>query len=206
MNDDIDQNVVFQDNKNAELPRYRLREVLGRGGIAEVYRAYDEAAEMDVAIKVLHDFLADDEGMIEAFEREAFLMRSVDHRGVVQIYGTTEVEGRPAIVMELCDGGDLHERIARRGVFSEEDAIGIISGILEALAACHEQGIIHRDIKPHNVMFDATDRPKLIDFGIAQAEDRTGRWRQPFPESTTTMTARYSTTSARMLGICLSAR
>lgn len=62
MNDDIDQNVVFQDNKNAELPRYRLREVLGRGGIAEVYRAYDEAAEMDVAIKVLHDFLADDEG------------------------------------------------------------------------------------------------------------------------------------------------
>ena len=154
-----------------EKQRYQIGGVLGRGGMATVYGAYDNAAEMDVALKVIHPHLADDEGMVEAFTREAALMQRIDHPGVLQVHGTTEVDGRPAIVMELCDGGDLSRRLARQESFGEEQALQIVIAVLDALQACHDMGIIHRDIKPHNVMFDADDRVKLIDFGIGQAEE-----------------------------------
>lgn len=151
--------------------RYQLREVIGRGGMAEVYRAYDEIAEMDVAIKVLHAHLVDDEAIVEAFEREAQMMQDLDHRAIVRVHSLFEVDGRPAIVMDLYEGGDLHRRLMLRGKLSQEEALALAEPILDALAYLHERGIIHRDIKPHNILLDDEDRPVLIDFGIGQNEE-----------------------------------
>lgn len=151
--------------------RYALKEVIGRGGMATVYRAFDEAAEMDVAIKILHEHLIDDAAMVEALQREAAVMRRVDHPGVVDVYATVEIDGRPGIAMELCEGGDLRRRLARRGSFDEDEALDIVIPLLDTLAACHEEGLVHRDVKPHNVVFDDRENPRLIDFGIGQAEE-----------------------------------
>lgn len=150
--------------------RYRLIEEIGRGGMASVWRAVDEVAQMEVALKILHAHLADDEGVVEAFEREAALMQSLDHPNVVRVFSLTEVDGRPAIVMELC-GEELPDRLAVRERFSEEEAVAIMAPVLEALASVHDRGIVHRDVKPQNVVFADDDVPKLIDFGIGQAEE-----------------------------------
>ena len=157
--------------KQCDDSRYELHESIGRGGMATVFGGYDTVGERDVAIKVLHPHLAADEGIVEAFEREAALMQRLDHPGVVQVYGVTKVEGRPAVVMQRCDGGDLRDRIARRGRFAEEEALEVMGAILDALAAVHDEGIVHRDVKPGNVVFDVDGNPKLIDFGIGQAEE-----------------------------------
>ena len=151
--------------------RYRIGEILGRGGMATVYRGYDEAAQQEVALKVLHEHLVGDEGVVEAFEREAELMGELDHPGVVRVYTTTEIDGRPAIAMELCEGDDLAEVLTRTGPFDEDRALEMIDGVLDALSSVHDRDVLHRDVKPHNIMFDADGEPRLIDFGIGQAEE-----------------------------------
>lgn len=151
--------------------RFLLRGLLGRGAMASVYRAHDQSAQMDVALKVLHPHLADDPGLVEAFEREARLMQSLDHPSILRVFELTQIQGRPAIVMELCPGGDLKGRLLQRGRFTEEEALAVMTPVLEALEAIHERGILHRDIKPANILFDADDRPRLTDFGIGQAEE-----------------------------------
>ena len=151
--------------------RYEILDELGRGGMATVFRAYDGVAEDEVAIKVIHRRFADDEAMVEAFQREAALMQQIDHQGVVRVFGTTEIDGRAAIVMELLDGGVLRDRILATGGFDEDQALPVMEQILEALSAVHQAGMVHRDVKPHNVVFDGQGRPKLIDFGIGQAQE-----------------------------------
>ncbi len=151
--------------------RYEIVESIGRGGMATVYRAVDRNAEMDVAIKVLHEYLIDDEGIVEAFEREASLMRRIDHPGVVRVFESSTIDDRPAFAMEFCEGGDLVDLLARRGTMDESEALEVMIPVLEALQAIHDEGVIHRDIKPHNIVFDADGNPKLIDFGIGQAEE-----------------------------------
>lgn len=151
--------------------RYRLLGTLGRGGMATVHRAYDETAEMEVALKVIHEHLSDDGAVVEAFEREAALMQSVDHPGIARVYGLTEVDDRPAIALELCGGGGLDERLAAGEDFDEDRCVEVAIALLEALSACHQAGIVHRDVKPHNIMFDEEGHPRLIDFGIGQAEE-----------------------------------
>ncbi|MFP4599492.1 MAG: protein kinase domain-containing protein [Persicimonas sp.] len=151
--------------------RYRPAGVIGRGGMATVFRAWDEAAEMDVALKVLHEHLAGDDAIVEAFEREAAMMQSLDHPSVVRVFGMTQVDGRRAIAMELCESDDLADRLSSRGQFDEQEAVDIAVAILEALSAVHDRGMVHRDIKPHNVLFDEEGQAKLIDFGIGQAEE-----------------------------------
>lgn len=160
----------MMDNRD-ETDRYDLMEVVGRGGMSTVWRAYDRVAEMEVAVKVLHEHLTDDENLVETFEREAGLMQSIDHPGVVRVFGTTEIEGRPAIAMEYCPGGTLDVRLAEKGRFDEREALEIVEPVLEVLDAVHEQGIVHRDVKPQNILFDEADRPKLIDFGIGQTDE-----------------------------------
>jgi hypothetical protein len=151
--------------------RYQPAGIIGRGGMATVYRAWDEAAEMDVALKVLHEHLADDEAIVEAFEREAAMMQSLDHPSVVRVFGMTQVDGRRAIAMELCEPDDLADRLDSRGRLDEQEAVDIAVAILDALAVVHDRGMVHRDIKPHNVLFDEDGQAKLIDFGIGQAEE-----------------------------------
>lgn len=159
------------------MERYEILGEAGRGGMAVVYRAFDKSAEMEVAIKVLQDHLAEDEAMIEAFGREADLMQAVDHPGVAKVYAQIQWQGRPAIVMEYCSGGELRHHLLRQGPLAPEQAQDFMTQILEALAAIHDQGIVHRDIKPHNILFaqpiSAGDTPqlKLIDFGIGQAQE-----------------------------------
>ena len=158
-------------SSKSQRDRYKVLDVAGRGGMSTVYRARDEMAEWDVAIKVMHAHLVDDVEMVEAFEREARLMQQVDDPGVVDVYGMTEIDGRPAIVMEYCPGDTLDERLARSTSFDESRAIEITVSVLETLEALHQQGIVHRDIKPHNIIFDGDDRPRLIDFGIGCADE-----------------------------------
>ncbi|MFW5968178.1 MAG: protein kinase domain-containing protein, partial [Persicimonas sp.] len=102
---------------------------------------------------------------------EASIMQSVDHPGVARVYGLTEVDDRPAIALELCGGGGLDERLAAGEDFDEDRCVAIAIALLEALSACHRAGIVHRDVKPHNIMFDEEGHPRLIDFGIGQAEE-----------------------------------
>ena len=154
-----------------ESARYQILDEIGRGGMATVYLARDEVAEMEVALKVIHEYLMADEGMVEAFVREAALMQSVEHPGVVRVHGVTEVDGRPAIAMEYCPGGDLRQYLLRKGPLEEAQALKYFEQILDALAAIHEQGVVHRDVKPQNVIFAADGKLKLIDFGIGQAQE-----------------------------------
>lgn len=146
--------------------RYELGELLGRGGMAEVYRAYDRVSEMEVAIKMLHRHLIDDHETVEKLSNEAMIMQGLDHPSVLRVHELTEIDGRPAMVMDLCTGGDVKTRLQRQGPMSQEEATRIGVAVLDVLAMLHSQGMLHRDIKPQNIMFNDEDRPILIDFGI----------------------------------------
>lgn len=153
------------------MTRYQMGEIIGRGGMAVVYKAYDEVAEMDVAVKVLHPHLIDDEAVREAFEREAAIMGSLDHPSIAKVHTTISIDGGPAIVMELFEGGDVHQLLMRRGKLSQEEALELAVPILDALHYAHQKGVVHRDIKPHNFLLGEDGQVVLIDFGIGQNEE-----------------------------------
>ena len=153
------------------MSRYTLGEVLGRGGMATVFRADDRQRGSSVAIKVLHPHLSGDEAMEEAFYREAELMKSLASPGVVEVFETTEIDGRPAIVMELLEGKTVRQWLAIEGTLSEEQALQVVRPVLEVLIEAHDRGIVHRDVKPDNILLDGQGMPRLIDFGIGQAEE-----------------------------------
>lgn len=153
------------------MSRYTLGEELGRGGMATVFRAEDGRDDSEVAIKGLHPHLAGDQAMVEAFYREAKLMKSLASPGVVEVYETTRVDGRPAIVMELLEGKTVRQWLAGQQKLSEQQALDVVRPVLEVLSEAHDAGIVHRDIKPDNILFDERGEPKLIDFGIGQAEE-----------------------------------
>jgi serine/threonine-protein kinase len=150
------------------LGRYRIESVLGRGGMGEVYRARHDRLGMAVAVKILTEVNDD---MVRRFEREATLMARVRHPNVVAIadFGTTAA-GLPCIVMEFIKGEDLGARMKRRGALPWRESLFIIRGILSGLDALHAAQVLHRDLKPDNVVI-APGEPevvKLIDFGIAK--------------------------------------
>ena len=150
------------------LGRYRIESVLGRGGMGEVYRARHDRLGMAVAVKILTEVNDD---MVRRFEREATLMARVRHPNVVAIadFGTTAA-GLPCIVMEFIKGEDLGARMKRRGALPWREALFVIRGILSGLDALHAAQVLHRDLKPDNVVI-APGEPevvKLIDFGIAK--------------------------------------
>ena len=150
--------------------RYTLVDVLGGGGMAKVYLAHDNVLDRHVALKVLREEYADDEGFVERFRREAKNAASLTHPSIVQIYdqGRSE-DGSYYIAMEHVPGGTLKERIAREGPLSPAEAVGIASQVAEALRVAHDRGIVHRDIKPHNVLLSTSGEAKVADFGIARA-------------------------------------
>jgi eukaryotic-like serine/threonine-protein kinase len=149
--------------------RYRIMRKLGTGGMANVYLAEDQELGRRVAIKILDDRHASDEQFIERFRREAKNAAGLSHPNIVSIYDRGEAEGTYYIAMEYLDGRSLKELIVSRGPAPVHVAIDYARQILAAVRFAHRHGIVHRDIKPHNVLVDAEGRLKVTDFGIARA-------------------------------------
>ena len=149
--------------------RYRVMRKLGAGGMADVYLAEDEELGRRVAIKILNDRHANDESFVERFRREAKNAAGLSHPNIVSIYDRGEAEGTYYIAMEYLDGRTLKELLVARGPMPIADAIHHTRQILNALRFAHKKGVVHRDIKPHNVMVDGDGRLKVTDFGIARA-------------------------------------
>ncbi|HEY3050221.1 MAG TPA: Stk1 family PASTA domain-containing Ser/Thr kinase [Gaiellaceae bacterium] len=149
--------------------RYRIMRKLGSGGMADVYLAEDEELGRRVAIKILNDKHANDEQFVERFRREAKNAAGLSHPNIVSIYDRGEAEGTYYIAMEYLDGRSLKELVVARGPLPIADAIEATRQVLTALRFAHRKGVVHRDIKPHNVMADADGRLKVTDFGIARA-------------------------------------
>jgi eukaryotic-like serine/threonine-protein kinase len=149
--------------------RYRIVRKLGTGGMANVYLAEDEVLGRRVAIKILNDRHAGDDQFVERFRREAKNAASLSHPNIVSIYDRGEAEGTYYIAMEYLDGRSLKELIVARGPAPVNVAIDYARQILGAIRFAHRHGIVHRDIKPHNVLVDAEGRLKVTDFGIARA-------------------------------------
>ncbi len=157
-------------DRNVLGDRYTVIKVLGSGGMARVYLARDGVLGREVALKVLRERYADDEGFVERFRREAMNAASLNHPNVVQVYDQGRAEdGTYFIAMEYVPGGTLKERIAERGPLDTTEAADIASRVANALAEAHQSGIVHRDVKPQNVLLDASGEAKVADFGIARA-------------------------------------
>ncbi len=149
--------------------RYRILRKLGTGGMANVYLAEDEVLGRRVAIKILNDRHAGDDQFVERFRREAKNAASLSHPNIVSIYDRGEAEGTYYIAMEYLDGRSLKELIVARGPAPINVAVDYARQILAAIRFAHRHGIVHRDIKPHNVLVDSEGRLKVTDFGIARA-------------------------------------
>jgi eukaryotic-like serine/threonine-protein kinase len=149
--------------------RYRIVRKLGTGGMANVYLAEDEVLGRRVAIKILNDRHAGDDQFVERFRREAKNAASLSHPNIVSIYDRGEAEGTYYIAMEYLDGRTLKELIVARGPAPVHLAVDYARQILAAIRFAHRHGIVHRDIKPHNVLVDGEGRLKVTDFGIARA-------------------------------------
>jgi len=147
---------------------FQLIDLIGRGGMGEVYRATDTKLKRQVAIKILPPDLVADRDRLARFQREAEVLASLNHPNIAAIYGLEESEGMTALVMELVEGDDLSQRIAR-GAIPVDEALPISKQIAEALEAAHEQGIIHRDLKPANIKVRPDGTVKVLDFGLAKA-------------------------------------
>jgi beta-lactam-binding protein with PASTA domain/predicted Ser/Thr protein kinase len=153
--------------------RYRLGEMIGTGGMADVYIADDVRLSRKVAVKVLRSDLARDPSFVARFRKEAFAAAGLNHPGIVAVYDSGEVPA-PYIVMELVSGHTLRELIHQGEHLPIDRVLEIAEGILTALEYSHERGIVHRDIKPANVMITDQGVVKVMDFGIARALDDVG--------------------------------
>lgn len=150
--------------------RYRLERTLGHGGMAAVWLGHDEVLERPVAVKVLADTIASDPGFVVRFRREARTAAGLSHPNLVDVYDFSEEDERPYLVMQFVPGEDLATRLRRGQRF---DCDRLARELLEALAHIHEVGILHRDVKPANVIIEPDGTAKLIDFGIALPPDAT---------------------------------
>lgn len=164
-----------QNTARPRLPeRYQLERMLGQGGMAQVWLARDLEADAMVAIKVLFEHLREDALVIERFRREIIASRKLINAHVIEIFDLIETDNVTALVMEYHPGRDLKEIIRRDGALAPERAASITAQLLEGLGAAHRAGIIHRDIKPQNVLVDREDNVKIVDFGLARVDDLIG--------------------------------
>ena len=153
--------------------RYEIIKTIGEGGMANVYLAEDTILERKVAIKVLRGDLSNDEKFIRRFKREALSVSNLSHPNIVEVYDVGEEDGNYYIVMEYIEGKTLKQLLQKRGALTLTEVIDIMSQLTDGLAHAHEAYIIHRDIKPQNIMIEDNGRIKITDFGIAMALNST---------------------------------
>ena len=154
--------------------RYALVGLLGSGGMAEVYLAHDEVLDRDVALKILRGQYANDEEFVRLFRREARSAAALNHPSVVPVYywGRAE-DGTYYMAMEHVPGGNLKDRVRDGGPLGADAAAGLVLQVADALGFAHERGVIHRDVKPHNILLTEAGYVKVADFGIARAANAT---------------------------------
>jgi eukaryotic-like serine/threonine-protein kinase len=152
--------------------RYELQELAGSGGMSSVYRAYDRLLERSVAIKVLHEQYSNDPEYVERFRREAQAIARLSHPNIVTVIDRGEHEGRQYIVFEHVAGENLKETVQRLGPLPVGRALALAHQAACGLAFAHQHGVVHRDVKPHNVLIDAEGTAKVTDFGIARSVER----------------------------------
>jgi streptogramin lyase/predicted Ser/Thr protein kinase len=156
-----------------EVAGYRIEGLIARGGMGVVYRATHLGLERPVALKVISRELADRRGFRERFLRESRLAARLEHPSVVPIYDSREADGELLVIMKLVAGGDLRKLIDSEGPLPPARAIDLLAQVADALDAAHAAGIVHRDVKPHNILVEG-DRAYLSDFGLAKAFDESG--------------------------------
>ncbi|GIG54709.1 Stk1 family PASTA domain-containing Ser/Thr kinase [Demequina activiva] len=152
--------------------RYEVRERVAAGGMATVYVAHDQRLERDVALKVMHPHLAADASeadFVTRFQKEAKAAARLTHPGMVRVYDQGVDGPLSYLTMEYVEGENLRQRMAHEGTLTVGEALTVTESVLDALAAAHRKGLVHRDVKPENVLLDETDQPKLADFGLARA-------------------------------------
>ncbi len=154
--------------------RYQVEELVGSGGMSSVFRAHDTLLERRVALKILHEQFARDGDYVERFGREARSVAQLSHPNIVTVIDRGEQDGRPFIVFEYVHGENLKEIVDREGRLMPRDALGLGIQIGRALAFAHANGLVHRDVKPQNVLLDEDGRARVTDFGIARSLDVEG--------------------------------
>jgi tetratricopeptide (TPR) repeat protein/tRNA A-37 threonylcarbamoyl transferase component Bud32 len=154
--------------------RYEILGVLGEGGMGAVYKARDRELDRLIALKVIRPELATDPAILQRFKQELILARNITHKNVVRIYDLGEAEGIRFISMEYVDGEDLRTLLRREKKFAPKDAIAMVEQVCRALDCAHSEGVIHRDLKPQNIMRDQHGRIVVMDFGLARSLGDTG--------------------------------
>jgi eukaryotic-like serine/threonine-protein kinase len=168
-----------------ELRQFELREVIASGGMGTVYRSFDTKLAREVAVKLLKKEMAEDKQVMESFYREARAGAALNHTNIIHIYTFDEFEGRPYLVMELADHGSLDTLIEQNGSCPELQVLDVGIAVASALAKALQHNLLHRDIKPGNILFNAEGEPKLVDFGLAkdtEAQEEYGAaiWGTPY--------------------------
>jgi serine/threonine protein kinase/tetratricopeptide (TPR) repeat protein len=154
--------------------RYRVRKLLGIGGMGAVYRVHDDELNRDVALKLIRADIGANPEALERFKREIQLSSKITHRNVLRVYDLGASEGIKYLTMQFVEGEDLSTILERGGPLPTPRLIHIFRQILEGLIAAHEQGVVHRDLKPQNIMLDASDNVFVTDFGLAKSLEQSG--------------------------------
>ena len=149
--------------------RYLLEELVGEGGMANVYRAMDLKEQRTVAVKILKEECTESEEMVRRFKNESKAISILNHPGIVKVYDVSVTDKIQYMVMEYVDGVTLKEYLSLRGgPLTWKETLHFITQVLEALSHAHSKGVVHRDVKPQNIMLQSNGQVKLMDFGIAR--------------------------------------
>jgi serine/threonine protein kinase len=167
------------------LRQFELRDAIASGGMGTVYRAFDQMLGREVAVKLMKQDLVDDAHSLESFAREARAAAALNHTNIIHIYTFDEHDGLRYLVMELADCGSLDSRIEKEGHLPELQVLDIGIKVASALDTALKHNLLHRDIKPGNILFNAEGEPKLVDFGLARStetehESDTAVWGTPY--------------------------